>query len=241
MNAVLLAAGRGTRMGQLTATTPKPLLPLRGRPIIEHILLSMRRAGVGRAIIVTGYRGEQIEGHLGDGSKLGLTLEYRRQHQPTGTATALLLARDALGDEPFLLSWGDIVVDERVYSDLAGAFDSAPCDALLCVNPVDDPWRGAAVTVDAEWRVTRLVEKPPRGTAQTRWNNAGIFMFDNLVLTYAEGVSASERGEYELPQAIAAMVAEGRNVRAHPLTGFWSDLGTPADLTAAEEALAKRV
>jgi dTDP-glucose pyrophosphorylase len=234
MRAVILAAGRGTRMGTLTASTPKPLLRLRGRPIIDHILLGLRDAGVCEAVVVTGYLGTQIEACLGDGARLDMHLTYRRQTHPTGTAQALLLARDALVEQPFLLSWGDIVVAPRTYADVAAAFAAHPCDALLTVNPVDDPWRGAAVYVDDTLRVTRLVEKPPRGSSQTRWNNAGLFAFTPLVLAYAERLPPSARGEYELPQALSAMVDDGCLVRALPVEGFWSDLGTPEDLAAAE-------
>jgi NDP-sugar pyrophosphorylase family protein len=238
--AVLLAAGRGTRMGQLTATRPKPLLPVRGMPIIEHILLGMRAAGVEHAVIVTGYLGDQIESYLGDGNRLGISVSYRRQELAHGTAKALLLTRDLLGDEPFMLSWGDIIVDREEYAALAQRFATTPCDAILSVNPVDDPWRGAAVTVDGDWRVQSLVEKPPRGTARTRWNNAGIFIFTKLIFDYAEKLQPSERGEYELPQAIGAMIADGRIIHAHPIGGFWSDLGTPEDLAAAERSLASK-
>jgi len=235
MNAVLLAAGRGTRMGHLTNSTPKPLLPLRGRPIIEHILAGLHDAGVRRVAIVVGYLGEQIKERLGDGSRLGLHIDYRRQDRPDGTAKALLLVRDLLGDDPFVLSWGDIVVDQREYTALVRRFEESPCDAMLSINPTDDPWRGAAVTVDADGRVQSLIEKPPRGTSQTRWNNAGIFVFTELIFSYAERLEASARGEYELPQAVAKMIADGRVVRTHPITGFWSDLGTPEDLASAEE------
>jgi len=234
MRAVILAAGRGTRMGALTASTPKPLLRLRGRPIIEHILLGLRDAGVRDAVIVTGYLGEQLEAALGDGRRLHMRFTYRRQTHPDGTARALLLARDALQDEPFLLSWGDIVVAPRTYADLVATFAAHPCDALLTVNPVDDPWRGAAVYVDDALRVTRLVEKPPRGASHTRWNNAGLFVFSPHILDYAAQLRPSLRGEYELPQALSAMVDDGGLVRALPVRGFWSDLGTPEDLAAAE-------
>jgi len=234
MMAVILAAGRGTRMGALTERAPKPLLLLRGRPIIEHILMGLRAAGVNEAVIVTGYRGEQIEAHLGDGQRLGLSLSYRRQTRPDGTARALLLAGDAVGSRDFVLSWGDIVVTPANYAALTADFARTRCDVLLMVNDVDDPWRGAAVYVDEHWRVTRVIEKPPRGASRTRWNNAGIFVFTPLIFSYAERLQPSARGEYELPQAIAMMIGDGRLVRACPLRGFWSDLGTPEDLAAAE-------
>ncbi len=223
-------------MGAVTATIPKPLLILRGRPIIEHIVLGLRRAGVCEVIVVTGYRGEQIQARLGSGAALGVHVSYRVQDPPQGTARALLLARDATGDQPFVLSWGDIVAEADNYGALLSEFRRQPSDALLLVNEVDDPWRGAAVYVDERWRVTRLVEKPPRGSSATRWNNAGLFVLTPLVFEYAERLAPSPRGEYELPQAIAAMIADGRRVRAHPLTGFWSDLGTPQDLAGAEAA-----
>jgi UDP-N-acetylglucosamine diphosphorylase / glucose-1-phosphate thymidylyltransferase / UDP-N-acetylgalactosamine diphosphorylase / glucosamine-1-phosphate N-acetyltransferase / galactosamine-1-phosphate N-acetyltransferase len=227
-------------MGGLTATTPKPLLALRGRPIIEHILLGLQSAGVREAVIVTGYRGEQITAHLGDGSRLGLHLAYRRQSLAAGadrgTARALQLARDAVDDRPFIVTWGDVVVDAANYGALLAAFRRTACDVLLTLNAVDDPWRGAAVYVDDDWRVTRLVEKPPRGTSHTPWNNAGVCVLTSRVFGYLERLPPSERGEYELPQAIAAMLADGCVVRALPLCGFWSDLGTPEDLAAAEHA-----
>jgi NDP-sugar pyrophosphorylase family protein len=221
-------------MGALTATRPKPLLPVRGCALIEHVVGGLRAAGIGRAVIVTGYRGEQIEAALGDGERLGVELVYCRQERAEGTARALLLARAHLGPEPFALSWGDVLVTQGFYAELLSAFAARPCAVRLAVNEIDDPWRGAAVYVDAAWRVTKLEEKPPRGTATTRWNNAGIFVFDPVVWRYAAALPPSSRGEFELPQAISRMVRDGCDVRAVPIRGFWSDVGTPADLERAE-------
>ena len=237
--AVVLAAGRGTRMGALTATTPKPLLAVAGEPIVARVLRGLARAGVRRAVVVTGYLGEQIEAALGDGHALGLALAYRRQERPDGTARALLLAEDLIGGAPFALSWGDILVPTAFYGELLAAFARQPCDAQIAVNAVDDPWRGGAVYVDDEWRVSRLEEKPPRGTSTTGWNNAGIMAFAPVALDYARRLAPSPRGEYELPQAVAQMVRDGRDVRAVPVRGPWSDVGTPEDLAAAQTLFAE--
>jgi dTDP-glucose pyrophosphorylase len=239
--AVVLAAGRGTRMGALTAATPKPLLPVAGRPIIEHVLSGFAGAGVRRAVIVTGYLGAAVEAALGDGARLGLELAYCRQEQPDGTARALLLAEPLIADEPFALSWGDILVPRPFYAEFLEAFARRPCDAQLAVNAVDDPWRGAAVYVDDDWRVQRIEEKPPRGTSRTGWNNAGVLMLTRLAFAYARRVAPSPRGEYELPQAIAQMVRDRRAVRAVPVRGPWSDVGTPADLAAAQTLFAPEI
>lgn len=236
--AVVLAAGRGTRMGALTAATPKPLLVVAGRPIIEHVLGGFAAAGVRRAVIVTGYLGEAIEAALGSGARFDLELTYCRQEHADGTARALLLAEPLIGDAPFALSWGDILVPQAFYAEFIAAFARRPCDAQLAVNAVDDPWRGAAVYVDDDWGVRHIQEKPPRGTSQTGWNNAGVLMLTRLALDYARRLGHSPRGEYELPQAVAQMVRDRRAVRAVPVRGPWSDVGTPADLAAAQTLFA---
>jgi dTDP-glucose pyrophosphorylase len=236
--AVVLAAGRGSRMGTLTAATPKPLLAVAGQPIVARVLRGLAGAGVRRAVVVTGYLGEQVEAALGDGAALGLALSYRRQSQPDGTARALLLVEEWVGAAPFVLHWGDILVPAAFYPAFAEAFAARPCAVQLAVNPVDDPWRGAAVYVDGDWRVTRVEEKPPRGRSQTSWNNAGIMALTAPVFDYARRLPPSPRGEYELPQAVAQMVRDGCAVRAVPVRGGWSDVGTPADLAAAEALFA---
>lgn len=237
--AVVLAAGRGTRMGALTAHTPKPLLTVNGTPLLGRVLGGLAAAGIRRAVVVTGYLGEQIEAALGDGSALGLALTYRRQAEANGTAKALLLAADAVGEAPCVVSWGDILVPRAFYREFCDAWARRPCDAQLAINRVDDPWAGAAVYVDADWRVHRLEEKPPRGTSTTPWNNAGIMAFTPLIFDYARRLAPSPRGEYELPQAVTQMVRDGRDVRAVPVNGPWSDVGTPADLEAAQTLFAE--
>jgi NDP-sugar pyrophosphorylase family protein len=237
--AIILAAGRGTRMGALTQARPKPLLTVRGQSLIERIVQGFATAGITRAVVVTGYLGEQIEAALGNGRRWGVDLGYLRQERAEGTARALLLAQPLLPPEPFALSWGDVLVGPEFYAEMLSAFASRPCAAQLAVNETDDPWRGAAVYTDDDWRVTKLEEKPPRGTATTRWNNAGIFVFSPLIWRYASTLPASSRGEYELPQAIARMVDDGCDVRALPIRGFWSDVGTPEDLAHAERAFGR--
>lgn len=231
---MILAAGRGTRMGALTANTPKPLLTVAGRPLIEHVLSGWAAAGVRRAVIVVGYLADMMERELGSGARLGLEIVYRRQDRADGTARALLLAEALIEGEPFGVSWGDILVPRAFYPEFVDAFRRRRCAAQLAVNEVDDPWAGAAVYVDEDWRVLRVEEKPARGTSTTRWNNAGVLLLTAPAFDYARRLAPSPRGEYELPQAIAQMVRDGCDVRAVPVRGPWSDVGTPDDLAAAQ-------
>lgn len=240
MMAVVMAAGRGSRMGALTSHTPKPLLPVQGRPLLEHALLGLRDAGVSEAIVVTGWLGEMVEEEFRDRPDLAMSLRFVRQPVPDGTGRALQAATPWLRDESFLVCWGDILIDPPGYAALVREFENHPCDVLLGLNPVDDPWRGAAVYLGEDERVIRLEEKPARGTSTTNWNNAGVFLARPALLDYAVRLIPSARGEYELPQAIANMIADGCEVRGYPLSGFWSDVGTPEDLAEAESTFRGR-
>jgi NDP-sugar pyrophosphorylase family protein len=236
-DAVLLAAGRGTRMKELTDELPKPMLPIAGRPLLEHILEALVAAGIVRYVIVTGYHAERIESHFGDGSRLGCAIRYRRQEVRDGTARALLLGREDVGARPFLLGWGDILTARSNYPALLETFRSTGCDLLLGVNWVEDPHRGAAVYVSDDGRIERIVEKPPPGTAGTHWNNAGIAVARPVLFDEVARVGPSPRGEYEIPDAVTRMIDTGRHVHAFPLQGEWLDVGTPQDLARAEALL----
>ena len=226
---LILAAGKGTRMGALTERRPKPLLPVGGTPILQHVLQGLASVGIRRAVVVIGHLAEQIESYFGGGACVGLDITYCRQEEQTGTARAALLAREHLASAPFVMSFGDILCARSNYRKLAAAFKAKPCDALLGLNPVDDPWEGAAVYRDDD-RVTKVVEKPPRGTSSTRWNNAGVMVLTQAVWPVLEQLGPSPRGEYELPVGIGRMIELGFDVRGVEFDGFWSDVGRPEEL-----------
>lgn len=228
--AVLLAAGRGTRLGALTESFPKAMLTVGGTPILHRILSGLAAGGVAEVVIVTGHAAGVLEAATGDGSRWGVRIRYRRQETPEGTARAVALARGDLQGAPFFCGWGDIVVEEHNYARVLAASDGG---GALAVNEVEDPYAGAAVYVDGKGFVERLVEKPARGTAGTRWNNAGLVVLPPETWEFIDGLQPSARGEYELPEAIAAYVASGGRMRAVPIQGPWFDVGTPESLAAA--------
>lgn len=235
--AVLLAAGRGSRLGALTADIPKPLLNVAGRPIIVHILDGLRRAGIEEITVVTGYLGDVLERELGNGEASGLRLRYARQERLEGTARAVELARDWVGGDQFFVGWGDILVRTENYRRVVRAARLA--DAAIAVNEVEDPWAGAAVYVDAANVVQRIVEKPAKGMSTTHWNNAGLSVLGPSIWQEIDRLEPSARGEYELPQAVAALVASGARVVAVPVEGEWFDVGTAEDLERARERFLK--
>ena len=235
--AVVLAAGRGTRMKSLTDDCPKPMLPLAGRPMLAHQLDRFATAGISRVCIVVGYRGQMIRDYFASHPPAGVELEYAVQREQNGTGSAALLAREFATGGQFLLTFGDILVEPQVYTEL---FRLAPgAEQVLALTEVEDPYRGGAVYVDGV-RVTRIVEKPPKGTSTTNFLSAGIYVFNDRVFGALENLAPSSRGEYDLTDAISAAVRAGRLVRYFVVPGFWRDVGRPEDLAPASEYVQQR-
>ncbi len=237
--AVLLAAGRGLRLGAVTEHMPKPMLEVAGQPLIGHLVDALAVNGVRDIAIVTGYLASHIDDWCARRSREHpqVHLTTLQQAELNGTAGAMLLARDFLdADEAgFIFGWGDILMDAENYARFIESARSQSYDLMLSINRVRDPWRGGAVYVDGDLRVERLVEKPAPGTSTTHWNNAGLFAATSRIFEYLETLKPSARGELELPQAIAMMIADRCEVRAVDVRGFWSDVGTPEDLESARK------
>jgi NDP-sugar pyrophosphorylase family protein len=247
--AVLLAAGKGSRLGELTENFPKPLLEVGGRPIIVHILDGLLAAGIDDVTIVTGHAASVLEREIGNGGNSGLQIRYERQEALDGTARALALAREHLAGDQFFFGWGDVLVQPHDYRAVIRA--SRFAEATIAINYVRDPFAGAAVYLEPPaadapgkpetegGKVVRIVEKPPRGTSTTHWNNAGFGVLGPSIWPKIHALPPSPRGEYELPEAIGALVESGATVRAVPTEGQWFDIGTPQDLEAARAAYSR--
>lgn len=236
MKGVILAAGKGTRLRPLTETTPKPLLLLNGKPMLDYVLEGYRAADVRDIIIVTGYLAEQIEAHYKDGAAHDLNITYRRQDKQLGTGHAVQLVRDFTGVAPFLLCWSDIVCGAENYAALIDFHRQGGYDASITLDEVDDPWEGAAVYVKDNL-VRDIIEKPPKGTSSTRWNNRGIFVLEPIIYEELDRLKADARGEYNVPDAIRALVKRGLSVGAMPMITPSSDVGTHEALKEWEEYL----
>ena len=230
VKAVTLAAGRGTRMGALTEDCPKPMLPLGGRPMLAHQIERLEAAGIREVLVVVGYKAHLVREYFAAHPPALARLSYAAQETQSGTGSAALLAREFAGGEPFLMTYGDNLVEPEVYRQILARAEGA--EMVLAVKRVDDPWQGGAVYVDGG-RVTSIVEKPPQGTATTNWLNAGIYVFRPSIFEALDRVELSPRGEYELTDAVHAVVGSGRPVGWYAIEGFWRDIGRPEDLPEA--------
>lgn len=228
-NAVVLVAGRGTRLKPVTGDLPKPLVPLNGKALIEHVLDNLRGAGLSRFLLVVGYRHELFYAHFSSET----SIHYALQDPVDGTGSAARLARTFAGDQPFLLIFGDILADPtdlRAMTQLL--LDDSTAEAVIAVKHVDDPYQGAAV-YEQDLVLTRFVEKPPIGTSTTNWNSAGIFVFRQSIFDELDALPLSPRKEYELTMALVQMLDKGRRLLVYPLKGGWRDVGRPEDLEEA--------
>jgi UDP-N-acetylglucosamine diphosphorylase / glucose-1-phosphate thymidylyltransferase / UDP-N-acetylgalactosamine diphosphorylase / glucosamine-1-phosphate N-acetyltransferase / galactosamine-1-phosphate N-acetyltransferase len=223
--AVLLAAGRGTRMRELTAEVPKPMIKVRGKPILLHVIEGLQRAKINDFLIVTGYRADTIKDYFGDGTCFGLRIKYATQLKQDGTGRVVELARDFVAGEPFLLHYGDILVEQNNYLRLVSLPEEI--EAVVTVKANEDCSKGGAVFVDTEMMVTDVREKPQAGEPTSLWYNAGIYAFRPSIFEWAAKLQPSPRGEYELTDAICDMARSGKKVKALELEGAWADVRDP--------------
>ena len=221
-------------MGSLTEDLPKPMLPLQGKPILEHQIKRLEMVGIEDILLVTGYKANLIEKHFQQYPPLKARLSYQLQKDPNGTGSAAQLARSFINRDAFILTFGDIVASRTVYKTL---IEKMECfDAVLTVKQVDDPYLGAAVYTDGI-QVTRIIEKPPPGKSRTKWINAGIYGFRPDVFKNLDRIPLSPRGEYELTDAVSMMLNGNTKFGYATIEGFWKDVGRPEDLPIANRLI----
>jgi dTDP-glucose pyrophosphorylase len=223
--AVLLAAGRGTRMRNLTNELPKPMIAVRGKPILQHIIEGLRAAGLTQFLIIVGYRAEVVRELFGDGARFGVTISYATQVVQDGTGKVVELARDFAGEDSFVLSYGDIIVDPSNYQRLVTF--AAETEAIVSVKQGEDVSKGGAVFVNERFELIDLREKPQPGEPTSPWYNAGIYAFRPSIFAFTARLQRSPRGEFELTDAIRALAHSGKKVQALELSGDWADVRDP--------------
>jgi NDP-sugar pyrophosphorylase family protein len=218
---VIMAGGRGTRLGTLTAETPKPMIDVGGRPILETIIDQLVSDGFATILLAVNYQAARIQAHFGDGERFGARIDYLCEQEPLGTAGALRLLADRL-TATFLVVNADLLTSAS-FAELADAHRSRGNDLTLGVSDVDIELRYGVVDVDSEGRVTGLREKPKvKVTA-----NAGMYVVEPGVLP----LMAS--GPSTMPELVTRALERGLRVGSYPMRGLWLDIGELADLQRA--------
>jgi UDP-N-acetylglucosamine diphosphorylase / glucose-1-phosphate thymidylyltransferase / UDP-N-acetylgalactosamine diphosphorylase / glucosamine-1-phosphate N-acetyltransferase / galactosamine-1-phosphate N-acetyltransferase len=223
--AVVLAAGRGTRMRELTVDLPKPMIEVRGKPVLQHIVEGLRDAGVRRFLIIVGYRADAVQNFFGDGSRYKIEMQYATQVVQDGTGRVVDLAHNFASDSPFVLSYGDILVDPGNYKPIVDLVDDI--EAIITVIRNEDVSKGGAVFLNDRMELVDLREKSKPGEPASPWYNAGIYTFRPSIFDFTAKLKPSPRGEYELTDAIRNLALSGKRVQALELTGEWADVRDP--------------
>ena len=227
--AVILAAGRGIRMRELTANLPKPMIEVRGKPVLQYILEGLRNAGIRDCLIIVGYRADAVREFFGNGSRYNLAIQYRTQTVQDGTGRVVELAHDFVADRPFILGYGDILVEPANYKRLVDLPNDI--EAMLTVARGEDVSKGGAVFVNEGMEVLDIFEKSDMWSGLSEhavpFYNAGLYAFRPSIFDFTARLKPSPRGEYELTDAIRDLAQSGKRVRALELTGEWTDVRDP--------------
>jgi dTDP-glucose pyrophosphorylase len=236
--AVILAAGRGTRMRELTAKLPKPMIEVRGKPVLQHIIEGLHNAGIRHCLIVVGYRADAVQDFFGDGSRYNVGIQYKTQTVQDGTGRVVDLAHDFVTDRPFILAYGDILVDPANYKPLVDLSDDV--EAILTVTRGEDVSKGGAVFVNEQMELVDIREKSDRWSDLSQgampFYNAGLYAFRPSIFKFTQKLKPSPRGEYELTDAIRDLAESGKKVKALELTGEWADVRDPEVLAQLNQS-----
>lgn len=235
MKGVILAGGTGSRLRPITNTSPKALVPIANKALIEYALEDFAAAGITDVAVVLGKKGEKrIQQHLADRQDLGVDITYVVQGEPLGLAHAVGCTEEFVGDKPFVVYLADVLVEAGIESLLVD-FDPAECAAALRLQAVDDPSRYGIATVDEEGRITDLVEKPEDPPSDLAV--IGTYAFTPAIFDQIQRVKASWRDEYEITSAIRGLLEDGYRIQSQVVDGWWRDTGTPSDIVDANQLI----
>lgn len=227
MKALVLSGGAGTRLRPITHTSAKQLVPIANKPILFYVLEAIAATGVRQVGIVVGDTANEIQAAVGDGSAFALEVTYLRQEAPAGLAHAVLIAREFLDDERFVMYLGDNMIIGGI-TDLAAEFARTAPDAQILLTKVDDPTQFGVAELGPDGQIVSLVEKPPNPRSDLAL--VGVYMFAPVIHEAVRAIRPSARGELEITDAIQWLVDHGYNVRPHVITGYWKDTGRLEDM-----------
>ena len=233
LKGLVLTGGKGTRLRPFTYTGAKQLVPLANKPILFYAIEELVACGVTELGIVVGETKDQIVAAVGDGARFGARVTYIDQPVPLGIAHAIEVARDFLGDTPFVMFLGDNFIKEGI-APYVERFRTACHNALVLLSPVERPQELGVAELDGE-RLVRVLEKPKNPPSNLAV--IGIYFFDAHVLDAVRRIKPSARGELEITDTIQRLIDDGLDVQAEVIRGRWIDTGKHDDLLEANHLI----
>ena len=244
MKAVIIAAGKGKRLNPITSTIPKPMIPIGGKPLLEHSILNLKEVGITEILIIVGYKEEVIKNYFGEGlSEYNVKIEYATQLEHLGTAHAVNYAKDFVGDDEFFLMYGDLLTDPQVYKKVLETYEKSSCAGLISLCEVNNPQEYGIISLDNEAYVEKITEKPSVDLNLGNLANAGIFIFNSTIFKAIELTELSIRNEYEFTDSMQILINQlNGKIKGYVIKDyFWSDIGLPWHLLNANEFLLNNI
>ena len=238
VKALVLAGGTGTRLRPITHTSAKQLLPVANKPVLFYGLEAIADAGITDVGLVVGDTAEAIKAAVGDGSAFGIRTTYIRQDAPLGLAHAVLVARDFLGADDFVMYLGDNFIVGGI-TRLIEEFQAVGPDAQIMLTRVADPREFGVAELDESGQVTGLEEKPQQPKSDMAL--VGVYMFTPAIHEAVRQLKPSWRGELEITEAISWLIDHGKTVRSTTITGYWKDTGNVTDMLEVNRLLLESV
>ena len=230
--AVVMVGGKGTRLLPLTETRPKIILPVADRPCLWYLLRSLAMGGIKEVILACGYKSELMRRTIGDGSDLGLSIEYSYEDEPLGTGGAMKLVEDRL-DDTFVAANGDVFASIDVSGEIEIHQRTGPA-VSIALPPVENPCEFGIARVDDEMRITEFKEKPKPEEVFSNLINAGVYVLQKDVLADVPKNTFYDFSKDLVPR----LMSEGRRIQGYQVDGIWMDVGRPRDLLRANLAIA---
>ncbi|MHC3467173.1 glucose-1-phosphate thymidylyltransferase [Streptomyces sp. 7R007] len=227
MKALVLSGGAGTRLRPITHTSAKQLVPVANKPVLFYGLESLAEAGITEVGVIVGDTADEIRQAVGDGSRFGLKVTYLSQDKPLGLAHAVLVARDWLGDDDFVMYLGDNFIVGGI-SVLVEEFRTNRPDAQILLTRVADPRAFGVAELGADGQVVGLEEKPEHPKSDLAL--VGVYLFTPLVHDAVRAIRPSRRGELEITHAIQHLIDTRADVRCTRVEGYWKDTGNVVDM-----------
>ncbi|GLZ10093.1 glucose-1-phosphate thymidylyltransferase [Actinomadura sp. NBRC 104425] len=227
MKALVLAGGSGSRLRPITYSFAKQLVPVANKPVLFYGLEAIADAGIRDVGVVVGDTEAEIKKAVGDGSRFGVRVTYLRQDAPRGLAHAVLIARDFLGDDDFVMYLGDNFIVGGI-NDLVERFRQERPHAQIMLAKVSDPRAFGVAELDGTGRVVALEEKPERPKSDLAL--VGVYLFGPAVHEAVRRLKPSRRGELEITDTIQWLIDQGHRVESTMVSGYWKDTGNVADM-----------
>ncbi|WP_030911513.1 glucose-1-phosphate thymidylyltransferase [Streptomyces sp. NRRL F-5126] len=238
MKALVLSGGAGTRLRPITHTSAKQLVPVANKPVLFYGLEAIAEAGITDVGVIVGDTADEIREAVGDGSQFGIRVTYLPQEAPLGLAHAVLIAREFLGDDDFVMYLGDNFIVGGITGLVEGFREDRP-DAQILLTKVVNPTAFGVAELDAEGAVVGLEEKPEKPKSDLAL--VGVYLFTPAVHEAVRSIEPSWRGELEITHAIQWLIDRGSDVRSTTISGYWKDTGNVTDMLEVNRSVLETV